>query len=112
MNASMWQLFVNGLVQTGILAVDPNTFAAASSLAIADWETINYTGIGPTIGLGTPIPSNVFGWADPMPDNSQGFYQPGSSLSDSYSTFLNSLSVMSADWRPSHRRVAGRFSSR
>jgi hypothetical protein len=93
----MWQLFVNGLMQTGILAVDPKTFAAASGLAIADWEIMNYTGIGPSIGLGTPIPSKVFGWADPMPDISQRFYQPGSSLSNSYSTFLNSLSVASAD---------------
>jgi hypothetical protein len=83
--------------QTGILTIDPKTFAVASGLAIADWETINYTGIGPTTGLGTPILSRVFAWADPMPNFGIEFYQPGSSLSDAYQMFLNSLLVAPAD---------------
>ena len=93
----MWESFVEGLAQTGILAVDPATFKAASGMAIADWEIMNFSGIGQTQRLGTPIPSNVFAWADPMPDTTGTFYQRGSSLSDSYVTFLNSLSVSTAD---------------
>jgi len=97
MNQSMWQLFVYGLQQVGILAVNPATFEASSGLAIADWEIMDYTGLTQPTGKGTPIPSKVFSWADPMPANAGKFYQPGSSLSDSYSLFLNSLSVSSAD---------------
>lgn len=93
----MWQQFVDGLAATGILAVDPTTFKAASGLAIADWEVINFTGLGPVSGNGTPIASHVFNWADPMPDETVSLYQPGPSFSDAYAMFLGSLLVASVD---------------
>lgn len=89
----MWESFVDGLLKSDILAVDPANFKAASGLAIAAWEVMNTTGLGPTVGLGALIPLNLFTWSDPIPEDTGTFYQAGFSLSDSYTIFLRSLKV-------------------
>ena len=92
MDAYIWQIFFSQLA-AGMIPLNAATFKAASGILIADWQKVNFTGMGVTFPAGTniPIPANVFNWADPMPNQSVNTYQPGASLSDAYGIFLDSL---------------------
>jgi len=97
MNGALWDSFLRGLMEAGVLPCPPERFKAVSGLSVADWEAMNFDGITAGPAPGTPLPANLYAWADPQPDRGSPAYDRGSSLSDGFAIFLSAIAQSSAD---------------
>jgi hypothetical protein len=96
--ARLWQVFAKQLAAQSLAGFTEEHFKVTGGLTLADWESIDYTGLLPTAGTpGTPIVENIYGWADAMPDYTSRTYTPSRSFYRQYAALVNALTAKGTD---------------